>query len=206
MKQENRGGSRRWLYIVVPLAVVALVAAGVLAGRAAVMRQANEAVEAARAEAEAAISNANAEKDENGRIGYETNVITSDPETLQAAVDEMYEKAAKNAVALEYKDIATSDDGQHFSCYLANSAENSYDMFFAIYADNALTDQLFLSKLLRPGTRLEEIELERTLEPGTHTGYVVYTQVEDEEDDVDQSQMQVIHNQVATTINLIVNE
>ncbi len=206
MKQENRGGSRRWLYIVVPLAVVALVAAGVLAGRAAVMRQANEAVEAARAEAEAAISNANAEKEENGRIGYEENVIATDPETLQAAVDELYEKAAESEIALQYKDTAISNDGQRFSCYLANSEKNRYDMFFAIYADSALSDQLFLSKLLRPGTRLEEIELERVLEPGTHTGYVVYTQVEDDEDDEEQSQMQIIHNQVATTINLVVNE
>lgn len=136
------------------------------------------------------------------RIGYATEgVVATDPETLQDAVDEMYKEAQEPGVSLEYKDIAISNDGKNFRCYIGNSEKNAYDMFIAIYADAALTDELFLSELLRPGSRFEEITLEQTLSPGVHTAYIVYTQVVDEENSED-VMVQTIHAQVATTINL----
>ncbi len=143
--------------------------------------------------------------DDDFRIGYDETAICTDPETLQKAVDEMYARAAEPGVALEYKNVAVSDDGENFVCYLGNSADNAYDMFFSIYADQQLQDEIFVSKLLRPGYRLEEMKINRKLAPGTYTVYIANTQVKDEENE-ENSLTQVIQAQIVTTMEFIVNE
>ena len=134
------------------------------------------------------------------KIGYATEGVTAteDEDALQAAVDEMLEKAKEGNIALEFKNVATSNDGVNFNIYLANSELNSYDMFIAIYGDNTLQDQLFLSGLLRPGTAFRTITLDHALEPGTHTVYVVHTQMEED--------LETIHAQVVITMEFVVTE
>jgi len=188
---------RRLLMVLAPLAVAALVAAAFFAGRST-GSSANRGPNG-----EYIRPNVGAD----GRVGYASEgVVATDPETLQDQVDKMMEKAKEPGVALEYKEMAFSNDGQDFECYLANSEQNTYDMFITIYADQALTDELFLSELLRPGTRFENITLSRKLDPGEHTAYVVYTQVQDEEQPDGSQFIQTIHAQVATTITLVVKE
>lgn len=99
-------------------------------------------------------------------------------------------------ITLEYKRVATSQDGKTFKCQIANAKENQFDMYIDMYTDSALTDEIFLSELFRPGTGFEEITLNRTLDKGLHTVYLVFTQVED-----DQSTM---HNQMVVTYDLLV--
>ena len=134
------------------------------------------------------------------KIGYATEGVTAveDEDALQKAVDEMYKKAAEGSIALEFKNTAISKDGVNFELYLANSESNSYDMFIAIYGDAELTDQLFLSGLLRPGTAFSTLTLDHALEPGTHTVYVVHTQVEED--------LETIHAQVVITMEFVVNK
>ncbi len=188
---------RRLLMVLAPLAVVALVAAAFFAGRST----SGSANRGPNGEYVRPVAG------EDGRIGYASEgVVAPDPETLQAQGDKMMEQAKEPGVALEYKELAVSDNGQDFQCYIANSEDNTYDMFITIYADQALTDELFLSELLRPGTRFENITLSRKLDPGEHKAYVVYTQVQDEEQPDSSQYIQTIHAQVATTITLIVNE
>lgn len=135
-------------------------------------------------------------------IGYATDAkVLLDQDSLQAAVDEAQENAKNGMVALQYQNDAFSSDGKTFSCYIANSPSNLYDMFLTIYADAALEDQLFLSGLVPPGSGFEEITLDRQLEPGDHTVYVAVTQVDTAEDG-----SQVIKNQVMHTIEFHVTE
>lgn len=190
-----------WLFIVVPLAVLALVAGGVWAGMTFFADKADNAGGDGVPGYQSAMDAAMAGK----AIGYATNVVTDDPETLQKAVDEMYEKADKDpGVSLEYKNTALSTDGKTFQCYIGNSEKNAYDMFFTLYADPELTDVIYLSELLRPGSRFEEITLERTLEPGDHEVYLVHTQVQDNEEDPEL--LQVIHAQISTVFHLVVED
>ena len=131
------------------------------------------------------------------KIGYAEGVtVVDDPDALQKAVDEMYAKAAEGTMALEYQNEANSEDGKNFSCYIANAAANSYDMYIDIYADQALTDEIYLSGLVRPGSAFREITLEDTLDPGTHRVYVAFTQVEED--------LATIHGQVMVTMDFIV--
>lgn len=131
------------------------------------------------------------------KIGYAEGVtVVNDPDALQKAVDDMYAKAAEGNIMLEYSNDAESTDGETFSCYIANAAENSYDMYVQMFADSALTDQLLLTGLLRPGTAFDSITLEHALDPGTHRVYVAFTQVEED--------LATIHGQVMVTMDLTV--
>lgn len=133
-----------------------------------------------------------------GPIQYASEGVTAveDPDALQRAVDEMYEKAADPGVALEYKNGVFSEDGTNFTCYIANAAANTYDMFIAIYGDSELTDELFVSGLLRPGQAFSTLALEKPLESGEHRVYVAFTQVEED--------LETIHAQVLVTMDFTV--
>lgn len=130
-------------------------------------------------------------------IDYETDAkVFLDQNSLQAAMDEALKNAQDRNVALRYRNDAYSQDGQNFECYVANSSGNLYDMFLTICTDETMTDQLFLSKLLRPGTGYDHITLDRALEPGTHTVYVAVTLV-----DTDPARGQVIKAQAVHTMD-----
>ena len=136
------------------------------------------------------------------RVGYAANAtVMLDQNSLQAAMDEAMKNAKDGNVALLYKNNAYSENGTDFTCYIVNSTSNKYDMFLTIYADAALTDQVFLSGLVPPGSGFEQITLDRALEAGDHTVNVVVTQV-----DTDESGQQVIKNQVAHTMEFHVTK
>ena len=130
-------------------------------------------------------------------IDYETDAkVFLDQDSLQAAMDEALKNAQDRNVALRYRNDAYSKDGRTFECYVGNSGGNIYDMFLTICTDDLMTDQLFLSKLLRPGTGYDKITLNRALEPGDHTVYVAVTLV-----DTDTNGGQVIKAQVVHTMD-----
>lgn len=131
------------------------------------------------------------------KIGYDTSAsVVMDEESLQAAVDEAMRNAREGNVALLYENDAFSSDGKTFSCYIANDTANLYDMFLTIYADATMTDQIYLSGLVPPGSGFEEITLDRALEKGDHLVYVAVTQVTADEETGEQ----VVKNQVIHTI------
>lgn len=138
----------------------------------------------------------------NNVIGYAAEAtVMLDQESLQAAMNQAVENAKNSRVGLRYKNNAFSKDGVNFECYIANSASNIYDMFLTIFADAEMTDQIFLSGLVPPGSGFESITLDHALEDGDHTVYVALTQVDTDEE----SGEQVIKNQVVHTMDFHVN-
>lgn len=134
-------------------------------------------------------------------IGYAAEAkVLLDQNELQAAMDEAMENAKNGNIGLKYKNNAYSSDGLNFECYIANSSANKFDMFLTIFTDAAMTDQIFISELVPPGSGFENITLDRELGLGDHTVYVVLTQVETEEDE------QVIKRQVAHTMEFHVGK
>lgn len=137
------------------------------------------------------------------KIGYSTEAkVMLDQDSLQAAFDEALRNAEEGYVGLKYQNDAYSTNGTDFECYIANSESNIYDMFLTIYADSELTDQIFLSGLVPPGSGFENITLEHALDPGDHTVYVALTQVDTDEETGEQ----VIKNQAMHTIEFHVAE
>jgi hypothetical protein len=136
-------------------------------------------------------------------IGYATEAkVMLDQDSLQAAMDKAMENAKDGNISLLYKNNAYSSDGSNFTCYLVNSSGNAYDAIFAIYANPDMTDELFLSKLVPPGSGFENITLERPLEEGDHTVYVALTQVKTDET----TGSQTIGNQVVHTMEFHVEK
>jgi flagellar basal body-associated protein FliL len=134
----------------------------------------------------------------SSNIGYATEAkVMLDQDSLQAAMDQAMENAKNGNVALMYKDNAYSTNGTDFECYIVNSASNAYDMYLTIYSDLEMTDELYLSQLVPPGSGFENISLEHPLDTGDHTVYVVLTQVETDEETGEQT----AHNQVVHTMD-----
>jgi hypothetical protein len=128
-------------------------------------------------------------------LGYESGVVTSG-DSLQSKVDEMYSKAAEGYAGLEYQNTMTSNDGEHFTCYIANSLTNRYDMFVAIYVGDDLTNELYLSGLIPIGSAMENFTAEKKLASGTYNGTIVMTQVE--------SDNATMHAQVSYAVTITV--
>lgn len=129
----------------------------------------------------------------DGRIPYAEGVVVME--------DTDVEPAEYGWIDLTYDYQAFSKDGINFTCLLSNAASNQYDLYFDLYADADLTDEIFLSGLLPPGTALEEITLNHALPVGTTTVYVVFNQV-----DTDEDGNQSIVNQTVVTVEFIVAE
>lgn len=135
-------------------------------------------------------------------LGYAADAtVMLDQDSLQAAVDEAVRNAAEGNIGLKYKNDAFSSNGTDFECYIVNAESNKYDMFLTIFADAELTDQIYLSGLVPPGSGFEKISLEHSLDPGSHTVYVALTQVETNE-----AGEQVIKNQVMHTMDFHVTQ
>lgn len=136
-------------------------------------------------------------------IGYASEAtVMLDQDALQAAFDEAVKNAADGNIGLRYQNDAYSDNGIDFTCRIINSSSNIYDMFLTIYADAELTDQIFLSGLVPPGSGFENISLEHALAPGDHLVYVALTQVDTDEETGEQ----VIKHQVMHTMDFHVSE
>jgi hypothetical protein len=65
-----------------------------------------------------------------------------------------------------------------------------------------MTDELFLSKLVPPGSGFETITLEHPLETGDHVVYVVITQIDTDEE----TGAQTVKNQVVHTMDFHVQD
>ena len=140
---------------------------------------------------------------QSGTIGYAADAkVMLDQQSLQAAFDEAVRNAADGNVGLHYQNDAYSKNGTDFECRIINSASNKYDMYLNIFADAELTDQIFLSQLVPPGSGFDQITLLHSLDPGDHTVYVALTQVDTDEETGEQ----VIKNQVMHTMDFHVSE
>lgn len=131
-------------------------------------------------------------KSDDEGLGYGVGVALTQEE-LDAAMDQAARNAADGAVGLKYKNSAYSRDGTKFDCYILNSESNLYDMFFEIFADEELTDRLFISGLIPRGSGYNKLELERPLEKGDHTVYVRVSTVKTDENGKEKIAAQITH-------------
>lgn len=112
-------------------------------------------------------------------IGYASEgVMVLDDDSDTPAID----PTKSRGVGVMFQNDAYSTDGQTFNCYIGNPERNERDMFIAIYSDNTLSEELFVSQLLQPGTGFNTITLNRALEEGDHRLVVALTLVEGEEE------------------------
>lgn len=87
---------------------------------------------------------------------------------------------AGNRIPLHYAAGATSSDGENFACTLGNPRGAAYDIYFDIYADDAFTEEIYLSGLVAPGTQIESFKSGRKFPEGMTDVLVVITTVDDD--------------------------
>lgn len=129
-------------------------------------------------------------------VHYEPGVIGLNQDDLQAAFDKAVEKVKDGYVTLAFENKAESDNGKDFTCYLGNSEENTYDLFFSIYMDSTFSQQILLTGLVPPGKGINKFTSDIDLDPGTYEAVLVLSQVEDDHI--------TLHSQTNVQLTLIV--
>ena len=129
-------------------------------------------------------------------IGYEPGVIAIDQGDLQDAYKDALQKTEDGYITLLFNNWAESSDGVNFACSIGNSELNKYDMYFDMYLDNTLSQRVFLTGLIPPGSGIQKFKSEVMLDPGTYEAVLVLTQVKDDHT--------TIGAQTSVQVNLVV--
>lgn len=132
-----------------------------------------------------------------GLVHYDGAAVVLDEEEMGDQFQKLVEEA-NSGIALQFKNIAHSYDGTHFSCKIGNPEYSSYDVYYGIYLDETFQDQVLLTGLFPPGTAIEEFDSDIPFEPGEYKVVLVLTQVEDDHS--------TFHAQSFVNLNLIVGE
>lgn len=175
---EEKKDSKSKILIIFLIIVIVLLAAGV--GLAAVFifnNNPDSPVDTLSTQAVVAEQKSN---DNPLVLDYDSSAVALDEDTLAKRFAEMQEKAKNGYVNLEFQNTAFSSDGINFTCHFANSASNTEDMFVNIYKDVTLTEQIYLSGLMAPGTVIEKFVSEIKLEPGEYSAAILFTTVADD--------------------------
>lgn len=128
----------------------------------------------------------------NGQIQYDDNVVLiDDGDDIQAAYDAAKKKVEEGMIGLQYNNVATSSDGVNFDCVLGNSDTNSYDIYYDLYTDMNMSQRVFITGLIPPGSGITSFKSQVKYEPGTYEAILVITQVEDD------------HSTIHATLNVV---
>lgn len=175
---ENKDSKSKIIIIVLIIVIILLIGGGaaafILFGNSTNEKTDTSSLAAAETATTTAATTKNPLK-----LDYDGAAVGLDENGLEKQIEEM-KKNSEGNVSLEYKNEAESDDGTNFVCYLANSDLNTEDMFIAIFTDANMTEQVYLSGLLRPGTSIQEFQSEIPFEPGTYSVVAMFTSVSDD--------------------------
>ncbi len=129
----------------------------------------------------------------DGTIPYAVNVgIVKENEDLEAKLKE----GTENRIPLHFATVATSKDGENFKCVLGNPGGAQYDMYFDMYADSEMKDQIYISGLVPPGSQIEEFKTNKKFPKGNTDIVLAITTVEDDH--------KTLHLQTFVALTLIV--
>ena len=158
--------SSKTLVIILIIVIVLLLAGGSVAAVLLLNKEDNTSADGDPAETAAV-------------LGYEEGVVLIDPDKAQQQVDEMLKKSG-SGIPLMFKNTAFSTDGINFTGEIGNPSRSAYDVYYDLYMDESLEDQLYISALIPPGSKIEKFEINRQLDPGDYEAVLVLTQVEDD--------------------------
>jgi Tfp pilus assembly protein PilW len=177
MAEEKKDSKSKVIIVLLIVVIVLLIGGGVAAFLLMNNNGEGQTEPAQTAAADTAVTAEN--KNNSPLLKYDDAAVALDENGLEKQIEEM-KKNSEGNVSLEYKNEAESTDGTHFICYLANSDLNTEDMFIAIFTDANMTEQVYLSGLLRPGTSIQEFDSEIPFEKGKHSVVCMFTSVGDD--------------------------
>jgi hypothetical protein len=116
---------------------------------------------------------------EGNLFDYDNAAVAIDEDSLLRALQDMADKVQDGQINLQMRTTARSNDGVNFSCKLANSPENRYDLFLTLYLDET-GEEIYKSGLIPLGMEISNFQTNRKIEKGNHEATLVYTQVNDD--------------------------
>lgn len=134
------------------------------------------------------------EESQTGVIPYEQNIGVVKPDEDLA---EKLKEGTENRIPLHFATSAVSTDGENFKCVLGNPDGAQYDMYFDMYADDACTEQIYLSGLVPPGSQIENFKTNKVFPKGSTEVTLVITTVEEDH--------KTLHIQTRVALTLVVN-
>lgn len=98
------------------------------------------------------------------------NDLISDQE-LQQRIDD----ATMN---LRFSDVIVIENGKEGVCDIANSGANNKDMFVSLWLIDT-EEEIYRSGVIPIGNKIQQLELNRSLERGNYRGLLVYNQLKE---------------------------
>lgn len=138
-------------------------------------------------------NNVGGELTSEGNIPYEVNVGVLKP---NAGLEEQLKDGTGDRIPLHFATSAISEDGENYKCVLGNPNGAKYDIYFDMYADAEMTEQIYLSGLVPPGSQLEGFKTNTKFPQGSTDVVLVITQVEDDH--------KTLHSQTSIYLTLYV--
>lgn len=112
----------------------------------------------------------------------EAGIITNEKEAAE------YEEGEPTTFVTDYKREIYVNNGNKAVCYIGNSASNYYEnMYFQLFVTDengnfSDDDEIYLSGTIPRGSRIESMELEKSLEPGNYGGVITFVMLNDDDE------------------------
>lgn len=112
----------------------------------------------------------------------EAGIITNEEEAAE------YEEGEPTTFYTDYKREIHVTDGNKAVCYIGNSESNYYEnMYFQLFVNDedgnfSEDDEIYLSGTIPRGSRIESMELEKNLDPGTYSGVITFVVLNDDDE------------------------
>lgn len=180
MTEEKKDSKSKVIIIILIVVIVLLLAAGAVV--TVMLLQNDKSDKSAENIQDFTAQSVTTAEKTNGTpvLDYDDSAVALNIDDLERQYNELQDKMNEGNVSLEFQNAAFSDNGTDFTCYLANSASNTEDMYFDIYKDGTFTEQIYLSGLLAPGKVIESFHSEIKFDPGKYEVVVLFTTVSDD--------------------------
>lgn len=109
-------------------------------------------------------------------LGNDTHLAV-DEESL-IGKDELQKKVDEGMINLKFSDQIIVENGKVASCNISNSNQNNLDMYVSLWLYDT-QEEISRSGLIPVGSRLQQLDLNRSLDVGEYSGLLVYNQLED---------------------------
>lgn len=94
------------------------------------------------------------------------------PEELQKQIDE-------GKINLKFSNIIDVENGKDGTCDIANSSLNTKDIYVSLWLVDT-QEEIYRSGVIPVGKKIQQLELNRSLEKGDYKGILVYNQLKDD--------------------------
>lgn len=108
--------------------------------------------------------------------GNDSYLILSEDDKVD--MDELQKKVDEGMMDLNFQNEIIIENGNQGTCKIANEDTNNHNMYVSLWLVET-EKEIYRSGLIPIGSRIEQLELNQSLEVGEYQGLLVYNQLDD---------------------------